>query len=74
MSTFLRLNKIAKVDMNVLNVEVYDTMYKAAFNEKMQLAGTVPGGSFSLDGKTFNYGVLIPPSEINICLEEWSQS
>ena len=29
----------------------------AALNEQMQLVGTVPGGSFSLDGKTFRYGV-----------------
>ena len=43
----------------------------AALNEQMQLAGTVPGGSFSLDGKTFRYGVLIPASEIRLCLEEW---
>lgn len=43
----------------------------AAFNEKMQLVGTTPGGSFSLDGKDFRFGVLIPPSEIKICLEEW---
>ena len=43
----------------------------AALNEQMQLVGTVPGGSFSLDGKTFRYGVLIPASEIRLCLEEW---
>ena len=45
----------------------------AAFNEQMQLAGTTPGGSFSLDGKTFNYGVMIPISEIKICLDEWEK-
>ena len=45
----------------------------AAFNEQMQLAGTTPGGSFSLDGKTFNYGVMIPASEIKICLDEWDR-
>ena len=44
----------------------------AAINEQMQLAGTTPGGSFSLNGKTFRFGVLIPPSEIKICLSEWS--
>jgi S1-C subfamily serine protease len=43
----------------------------AAFNEQMQLAGTTPGGSFSLDGKSFNYGVMIPVSEIKICFDEW---
>ena len=43
----------------------------AAFNEKMKLAGTVPGGSFSPDGKDFKYGVLIPASELKICIEEW---
>jgi len=43
----------------------------AAINEQMQLIGTVPGGSFSLDGKTFRYGVLIPASEIRLCLQDW---
>ena len=43
----------------------------AAFNEQMELAGTTPGGSYSLDGKTFHYGVLIPISEIKACLEAW---
>ena len=42
----------------------------AAFNEQMQLAGTVPGGSFSPDGQSFRYGVLIPASEIRRFLEE----
>ena len=42
----------------------------AAFNEDMKLAGTIPGGSFSLDGKDFNYGVMILVSEIKICLDE----
>ena len=45
----------------------------AAFNEQMQLAGTTPGGAFSLDGKTFNFGVMIPVSEIKICLDEWNK-
>ena len=31
----------------------------ATLNEQMQLVGTVPGGSFSPDGKNFRYGVLI---------------
>ena len=44
----------------------------AAVNEKMELIGTTPGGSYSLDGKTFNYGVLIPVSEIRLCLNEWA--
>lgn len=43
----------------------------AAINEKMKLVGITPGASLSLDGKTFNYGVLIPVSEINACLNEW---
>ena len=43
----------------------------AAVNEKMQLAGITPGGFYSADGKTFKYGVLIPASEIKICLDEW---
>lgn len=43
----------------------------AAFNEKMQLVGTTPGVSFSLDGKDFRYGVLIPVSEIQLCLQDW---
>ena len=46
----------------------------AAFNEQMQLVGITPGGSYSLDGKTFHYGVLIPVSEIQICLRDWSGS
>ena len=46
----------------------------AAINEQMQLAGTTPGGSYSLDGKTFHYGVLIPVSEIKICLDEWDKN
>lgn len=44
----------------------------AAINEKMELVGITPGGSYSLDGKTFNYGVLIPVSEIRQCLNDWS--
>ena len=45
----------------------------AAIGEQMQLIGITPGGSYSLDGKTFNYGVLIPVSEIKLCLEEWGR-
>jgi len=45
----------------------------AAINENMQLIGITPGGFFSADGKTFQYGVLIPVSEINICLDEWDK-
>ena len=45
----------------------------AAFNEQMQLVGITPGGSYSLDGKTFHYGVMIPVSEIKICLGEWDK-
>lgn len=43
----------------------------AVLNEQMQLIGTVPGGAFSLNGETFKYGVLIPASEIKLCLKEW---
>lgn len=44
----------------------------AAINEQMELVGITPGGSYSLDGKTFNYGVLIPVSEIRLCLNDWA--
>ena len=43
----------------------------AAFGEDMKLAGITPGASLSPDGKTFYYGVLIPVSEIKLCLDEW---
>ena len=43
----------------------------AAINEQMQLIGITPGGYYSFDGKSFKTGVLIPASEIKICLEEW---
>lgn len=43
----------------------------AAINERMELVGITPGGYYSADGKTFKYGVLIPASEIKICLAEW---
>ena len=43
----------------------------AAVNEQMKLAGITPGASLTPDGKTFRYGVLIPASEIRLCLEEW---
>lgn len=45
----------------------------AALNEQMQLCGITPGGSYSPDGKDFRYGVLIPASEIRLCLEEWDR-
>lgn len=44
----------------------------AAVNERLQLVGITPGGYYSVDGKTFKSGVLIPASEIKICLEEWA--
>ena len=31
------------------------------------------GASLSLDGKDFYYGVLIPVSEIRLCLDEWNR-
>ncbi len=45
----------------------------AAINEQMQLTGITPGGSYTPGSETFKYGVLIPPSEIKICLDEWSK-
>lgn len=45
----------------------------AAINEEMKLVGITPGASLSLNGKTFKYGVLIPVSEIRICLDEWNR-
>lgn len=45
----------------------------AAIGEQMGLVGITPGGSYSLDGKTFRYGVLIPVSEIRICLDGWDK-
>lgn len=46
----------------------------AAFNEQMKLAGITPGAYLSPDGKTFHCGVLIPISEIRLCLAEWNRS
>ena len=43
----------------------------AAVNEEMKLAGITPAASISSDGKKFNYGVMIPVSEITKCLSEW---
>lgn len=43
----------------------------AALNEKMELAGITPGASLSPDGTKFYYGVMIPVSEIRLCLAEW---
>ena len=43
----------------------------AAVNEEMKLAGITPGASLSADGKKFNYGVMIPVSEITKCLSAW---
>ena len=45
----------------------------AAFGEDMKLVGITPGASLSPDGKTFYYGVLIPVSEIRLCLADWDQ-
>ena len=38
--------------------------------EDMKLVGITPGASLSPNGKEFRYGVLIPVSEIKLCLEE----
>lgn len=43
----------------------------AAIGEQMELVGITPGIVVALDGKTFRHGVLIPVSEIKLCLEEW---
>ena len=45
----------------------------AAIGEEMKLVGITPGASLSLDGKDFYYGVLIPVSEIRLCLDEWNR-
>ena len=45
----------------------------AAIGEDMHLVGITPGASISPDGKTFRYGVLIPVSEIRLCLDEWTR-
>lgn len=45
----------------------------AALDENMKLVGITPGASLSLDGKDFYYGVMIPVSEIRICLDEWEK-
>lgn len=45
----------------------------ATINEQMKLCGITPGASLSLDGKTFKYGVMIPVSEIRLCLDDWKQ-
>ena len=38
--------------------------------EDMKLVGITPGASLSPNGKTFRYGVLIPVSEIRLCLNK----
>ena len=43
----------------------------AAINEKMELVGITPGAIYSFNGRFFRYGVLIPVSEINICLQDY---
>lgn len=45
-----------------------------AFNEEMRLVGTIPGGSFSPNGQTFRFGVMIPVSELRLCIEAWKQT
>ena len=40
------------------------------FNEQMQLIGTVTGGGMSLMRDSFEFGALIPASEIRLFLEE----
>ena len=43
-----------------------------AINEQMKLSGITPGASFSLDGETFRFGVMIPVSEIRLCLDGYT--
>ena len=43
----------------------------AAIGEDMKLVGITPGASLGLSGNSFQYGILIPVSEIRICLDEW---
>ena len=46
----------------------------AAVNERMELDGITPGGSYTPGSGKFRYGVLIPAGEIRLCLEEWKDS
>lgn len=43
----------------------------AAIGEDMKLVGITPGANLSADGNTFQFGVIIPVSEILSDLEEW---
>ena len=43
----------------------------AAVNEQMRLAGITPGASLAPTDEAFFYGVLIPVSEIRLCLRDW---
>ena len=43
----------------------------AAFGEGMELVGITPGVVMSLDRRSVERGVLIPASEIRLCLAEW---
>jgi hypothetical protein len=45
----------------------------AAIGDRMKLVGITPGANLSLGGNDFKYGVLIPVSEIRLCLEDWNQ-
>ena len=42
----------------------------AAIGEDMKLVGITPGASLGPNGNSFQYGVLIPVSEIRLCLDE----
>ena len=44
----------------------------AAIGEDMTLVGITPGASLGPNGNSFQYGVLIPASEIRLCLDEWN--
>lgn len=46
----------------------------AAIAENMELVGITPGASLTLNDNSFNYGVLIPVSEINKFLDEWKNN
>ena len=44
----------------------------AAIGEDMKIVGITPGASLGPSGNSFQYGILIPVSEIMICLDEWN--
>lgn len=45
----------------------------AAIDEDMKLVGITPGVVTSFDRNSVDRGVLIPASEIRLCLDEWKE-